>query len=43
MRAFSGHLPPEELLILWDLVSKQYYFFNLTKLLNNNFFLDFGI
>lgn len=20
MRAFSGHLPPEELLILWDLV-----------------------
>lgn len=21
MRAFSGHLPPEELLVLWDLVS----------------------
>lgn len=23
MRAFSGHLPPEELLILWDLVSSR--------------------
>lgn len=30
MRAFSGHLPPEELLVLWDLVLNKYSFKYIT-------------
>lgn len=31
IRAFSGHLPPEELLILWDLVKKKCFRFYWKK------------
>lgn len=38
IRAFSGHLPPDELLILWDLVRNDFFIQLFTKINTRSFF-----